>query len=52
VLALTVTLCVKTGVAAARLRPIPIKKHGSIRISYARGPHIQHPCGCGEHRAG
>jgi hypothetical protein len=28
VLALTVTLCVKTGVAAARLRPIPIKKHG------------------------
>jgi hypothetical protein len=26
--ALTVTLCVKTGVAAARLRPIPIKKHG------------------------
>jgi hypothetical protein len=28
VLALTVTLCVKTGVAAARLRSIPIKKHG------------------------
>jgi len=28
VLALTVTLCVKTGVAVARLRPIPIKKHG------------------------
>lgn len=28
VLALTVTLCVKTGVAAARLRPVPIKKHG------------------------
>lgn len=28
VLALTVTLCVETGVAAARLRPIPIKKHG------------------------
>ena len=28
VLALTVTLCVKTGVAAARLHPIPIKKHG------------------------
>ncbi len=28
VLALTVTLCVKTGVAAARRRPIPIKKHG------------------------
>ena len=28
VLALTVTLCVKTGVALARLRPIPIKKHG------------------------
>jgi len=28
VLALAVTLCVKTGVAAARLRPIPIKKHG------------------------
>jgi hypothetical protein len=28
VLALTVTLCVKTGAAAARLRPIPIKKHG------------------------
>lgn len=28
VLALTVTLCVKAGVAAARLRPIPIKKHG------------------------
>jgi Transposase DDE domain len=28
VLALTVTLCVKTGVAAARHRPIPIKKHG------------------------
>jgi hypothetical protein len=27
VLALTVTLCVKTGVAAARLPPIPIKKH-------------------------
>jgi hypothetical protein len=28
ILALTVTLCVKTGVAAARLTPIPIKKHG------------------------
>jgi hypothetical protein len=28
VLALTVTLCVKTGVAVARLHPIPIKKHG------------------------
>ena len=28
VLALTVTLCVKTGVALARRRPIPIKKHG------------------------
>jgi len=28
VLALTVTLCIKTGVAAARLHPIPIKKHG------------------------
>lgn len=28
VLALAVTLSVKTGVAAARLRPIPIKKHG------------------------
>lgn len=28
VLALAVTLCIKTGVAAARLRPIPIKKHG------------------------
>jgi hypothetical protein len=28
VLALSVTLCVKTGVVAARLRPIPIKKHG------------------------
>ncbi|MDQ6702846.1 MAG: transposase [Pseudomonadota bacterium] len=28
VLALTVTLCVKTGVVAARLAPIPIKKHG------------------------
>lgn len=28
VLALTVTLCVKTGAAAARLHPIPIKKHG------------------------
>jgi transposase len=28
VLALTVTLCIKTGLAAARLRPIPIKKHG------------------------
>ena len=28
VLALTVTFCVKTGAAAARLRPIPIKKHG------------------------
>jgi len=28
VLALTVTLCINTGVAAARLRPIPIKKHG------------------------
>ena len=28
VLALTVTLCVKTGVAAARLHPIPIIKHG------------------------
>jgi len=27
VLALTVTLCVKTGVAAVRLHPIPIKKH-------------------------
>jgi hypothetical protein len=28
VLALTVTLCVKTGAAAARRRPIPFKKHG------------------------
>lgn len=28
VLALAVTLCVKTGVAAAKLRPIPIKTHG------------------------
>jgi len=28
VLALSVTICVKTGVAAARLHPIPIKKHG------------------------
>jgi len=28
VLALTVTLCVKTGFALARRRPIPIKKHG------------------------
>jgi hypothetical protein len=28
VLALTVTLCVNTGAAAARLHPIPIKKHG------------------------
>lgn len=28
VLALTVTICAKTGVAVARLRPIPIKKHG------------------------
>lgn len=28
VLALAVTLCIKTGVAAARMRPIPIKKHG------------------------
>ena len=28
VLALTVTLCVKTGIAAARRHPIPIKKHG------------------------
>jgi hypothetical protein len=28
VLALAVTLCIKTGVAAARRRPIPIKKHG------------------------
>lgn len=28
VLALTVMLCVKTGAAAARLHPIPIKKHG------------------------
>jgi len=28
VLALTVTLCVKTGVAAARIHPILIKKHG------------------------
>jgi hypothetical protein len=25
---------------------------GSIRISYARGPDIQHSRGCGEDRAG
>jgi hypothetical protein len=28
VLALAVTLCVKTGVASARIRPVPVKKHG------------------------
>jgi hypothetical protein len=29
-----------------------VKINGSIRISYARGLHIQHPRGCGEDRAG
>ena len=28
VLALAVTLCVKTGAASARIRPVPVKKHG------------------------
>jgi transposase len=31
---------------------LDIKIIGSIRISYARRPDIQHPCGCGENRAG
>lgn len=28
VLALALTLCVRTGVASARIRPVPVKKHG------------------------
>jgi hypothetical protein len=31
---------------------VAVKYAGSIRISYARGLHIQHPRGCGEDRAG
>jgi hypothetical protein len=33
VLAMAVALCVKTGVAAARLKSIPIKKHGRRAVS-------------------
>lgn len=40
VLALSVALVVKTGVAAARIKPIPIKKHGRKALSlFALGLH-------------
>ncbi len=40
VLAIAVALCVKTGMAAARLKSIPIKKHGRKAISlFALGLH-------------
>lgn len=39
VLALAVTLCAKIGVASARIRPVPVKKHGRKRYSiFATGP--------------
>jgi hypothetical protein len=48
VLALTVTFCVKAAAAAARLRPIPIKKHGRraqsglVRYEKSRLPQTPH----------